>query len=144
MGIAVKFHYRGRFVRDWVIFYNGGEETLIEGVDPDKWCFFELTGILETDLLVKKPFRLWWMLDEEVSFRVIKDESIDVVDFPNYDVVGEELRESYQVVNNEKGQSSEAVKIDKGKGVLVYNDNEQGDVGGISIVKMKMKMIMIG
>ncbi|RHN45229.1 hypothetical protein MtrunA17_Chr7g0228121 [Medicago truncatula] len=30
MGIAVKFHYGGRFVRDWVICYNGGEETLIE------------------------------------------------------------------------------------------------------------------
>jgi len=125
MGIAVKFHYGGRFVRDWVICYYGGEETLIKGLDPDKWCFFELTGILETDLLVKKPFRLWWMLDEEVSFRVMKDdataevvkdyalkkksavnlfvehnvdESIVVVDIPNYDVVGEELGQRYQVV----------------------------------------------
>ena len=133
MGIAVKFHYGGRFLRDWVICYNGGEETLIEGLDPDKWCFFELTGILETDLLVKRPFRLWWMLDEEVSFRVIKDdataevvkdyalkkksavnlfvehnvdESIAVVDIPNYDVAGEELGQRYQVVNNEKGESS--------------------------------------
>ena len=58
MGIAVKFHYGGRFLRDWVICYNGGEETLIEGLGPDKWCFFELIGILETDLLVKKPCRL--------------------------------------------------------------------------------------
>ena len=75
MGIAVKFHYRGRFVRDWVICYNGVKETLIEDLDPDRWSFFEITGILETDLLVKKPYRLWWMLDEEVSFRVIKDDA---------------------------------------------------------------------
>jgi len=66
------------------------------------------------------------MLDEEVSFRVIKDdvaaevvkdyalkknsamnlfvehnvdESSALVDIPNYDVVGEELGLSYQVVN---------------------------------------------
>jgi len=74
-GIAVKFHYGVRFVRDWVICYNGGEETLIEGLDPDRWSFFEIKGILETDLLVKKPYRLWGMLDEEVSFKVIKDDA---------------------------------------------------------------------
>jgi len=122
MGIAVKFYYRGSFIRDWVICYNGREETLIEALDPDKWCYFELTGILETDLLVKKPYRLWWMSDEEVCFRVIKDdaaaevvkdyalknnsavnlfvehnvdESSDLVDIPNYDIVGEELGQSY-------------------------------------------------
>ena len=158
-GIAVKFHYGGRFVRDGVICYNGGEETLIEGLDPDKWSYFEIKGILETDLLVKEPYRLWWTIDEEVSFRVIKDdvtaeivkdyaleknsvvnlfvehnvdESIDVVDIPNYVVVGEELGQSYDVVSNEKGESSEAVRRDKGKGVLVYKDNEEGDVGGTS------------
>jgi len=53
-GIVVKFHYGGRFVRDWVICYNGGEETLIEGLDPDRWSYFEIVGILETDLLVKE------------------------------------------------------------------------------------------
>jgi len=42
----------------WVICYNGGEETLIEGLGPDRWSFFEITGILETDLLVKKLYRL--------------------------------------------------------------------------------------
>jgi dimeric dUTPase (all-alpha-NTP-PPase superfamily) len=155
-GISVKFHYGGRFVRDWVICYNGGKETLIEGLDPDRWSYFEIKGILGTDLLVKEPYRLWWMLDEEVSFRVIKDdasaevvkdyavkkmsvvnvfvehdvdESIAVVDVPNYVVVGEELGQSYDVVNNEKGESSDAVRREKGKGVLVYSDNEQGDVG---------------
>jgi len=60
------------------------------------------------------------------------DESIVVVDIPNYDVVGEELGQSYDVVSNEKGESSEAVRRDKGKWVLVYNDNEQGYVGGVS------------
>jgi len=61
------------------------------------------------------------------------DESIVVVDIPNYVVVvGEELGKSYDVVSNEKGESSEAVRRDKGKGVLVYSDNEEGDVGGIS------------
>jgi len=42
------------------------------------------------------------------------------------------LGQSYDVVSNEKGESSEAVRRDKGKGVLMYNDNEKGDVGGIS------------
>ena len=159
IGITVKFYYRSRFVRDWVICYNGGEETLIEGLDPDRWSFFEITGILETNLLVKKSYRLWWMLDEEVSFRVIKDdavaevvkdyalkkhsivnifvehnvdESSALVDVPNYDVVGEELGQSYQVVINEKGESSQVVNTDKGKGLLVYSDNEQGDGGDLS------------
>jgi hypothetical protein len=33
---------------------------------------FEITNIVENNLNVKKSYRLWWMLDEEVSFRVIK------------------------------------------------------------------------
>jgi hypothetical protein len=33
---------------------------------------FEIIGIVENNLNVKKSYRLWWMLDEEVSFRVIK------------------------------------------------------------------------
>jgi len=44
----------------------------MEGLDGDMWRYFEITGIIESNLNVKKPYRLWWMLDEEVNFRVIK------------------------------------------------------------------------
>jgi len=76
MGFSVNFHHGGRFVRDWLITYKGGNETLKEGLYEDRWSYFEITGIVENDLNVKKPYKLWWMLDEEVNFRVIKVDDV--------------------------------------------------------------------
>lgn len=49
----------------------------------DKWSYFEITDIVENDLNVKKSYRLWWMLDEEVNFGVIKV-NVDAGDIKNY------------------------------------------------------------
>ena len=43
--ISVDFHYGGCFSRDWLISYTGGEVKRFEGLDPDKFCFFELCDI---------------------------------------------------------------------------------------------------
>jgi len=33
------------FSRDWLVSYTGGEVKRFEGLDPDKFCFFELCDI---------------------------------------------------------------------------------------------------
>jgi len=98
------------------------------------------------------------MLDEEVSFRVIKvdanageikdyalkklslvnsfvghnvDETSGLVIVPNYNVV-DQVGESSQVVNTEKGESSQVVNTNKGKWLLMYNGDEQEKKGGAS------------
>lgn len=60
IGFSVNFYHGGNFVRDWLISYKGGNETLMEGLDEDRWSYFEITSIVENDLNVKNPYRLWW------------------------------------------------------------------------------------
>jgi len=52
MSIYVNFHHGGSFARDWFVCYKGGKETLIEGIDDDRWSYFEIIGIVENDLKV--------------------------------------------------------------------------------------------
>jgi hypothetical protein len=47
--------------------------------------FFEICGIVEQDLEVKKSYRLWWMLDEDVDFRIIRLDE-DASEIKNYAV----------------------------------------------------------
>jgi len=74
MSISVSFHFGGHFVRDWLINYTRGNVKLYEGLDSERWIFFffEICGIVEQDLGVKKQYRLWWMLDEDVDFSIIR------------------------------------------------------------------------
>lgn len=85
-GIFVHFHHGGCFVRDWLVCYKGGEETLVEGIEDDKFSYFEITGMVENDFKVEKPYRLWWMSDVEVTFRVLR-----------LDVDANDIKESAQI-----------------------------------------------
>jgi len=73
MSIIVGFHHGGSFVKDWVIYYNGGQESVIE-VEDDKWCYFEAFGLVKDLVKAFKygdKFRMWWQI-EEVGFRVVR------------------------------------------------------------------------
>lgn len=151
--ISVDCHYGGCFSRDWLISYTGGEVKRFEGLDPDKFSFFELSGYVEEDLSIKKgTYRLWWMPHYEVNFRVVKvdadvsemkeyalkvnkpvnlfvehdvDEVSMLVDVPScVTVINREVGQSSQVDVN--GDGLEKEKVDKkGKGVLVCSDDEK-------------------
>lgn len=54
MYISVSVHYGGRFVRDCLINYIGGNSKLFEGLDIDRWSYFEICDIVEQDLGVTK------------------------------------------------------------------------------------------
>jgi hypothetical protein len=41
------------------------------------------TGIVEKNLKVEKPYRMWWIFDEEVNFRVMKVD-VDVAQLKDY------------------------------------------------------------
>jgi len=43
--ISVDIHYGGSFTRDWLISYTGGEVKRFEGLDPHKFCFFEIVNM---------------------------------------------------------------------------------------------------
>ncbi|KAI5395891.1 hypothetical protein KIW84_062177 [Lathyrus oleraceus] len=46
MSFNVNFHYGGKFVKDNAIYYLGRHEHIVD-IDPDKWSFFEATGIVK-------------------------------------------------------------------------------------------------
>jgi len=158
MSISVSVHYGGRFVRDWLINYTGGNVKLFEGLDIEKWSYFEICGIVEQDLEVKKQYRLWWMPDEDVDFRIIRldedaneikdyavkknravnifvehdvDDVSRLVDIPNC-VISSQVGESSNCVKgNELGESSEAKRyIDKGKAIMGCHAEDNVDEGG--------------
>ncbi|GAU15822.1 hypothetical protein TSUD_236380 [Trifolium subterraneum] len=132
MSLSVAFHHGGHFVRDWIISYKGGEKTVFKRLDPDKWTYFEMTSLVEEDLKISKGYRLWWMLDEDVNFRLVRldedayevkdydvsnncvanifvehdvDETSALDDIPNYiNLMGES---SQEVVDTDKGSSDD-------------------------------------
>lgn len=46
MIFTLDFHYGRKFVRDNVICYLGGHAHIVV-IDPDKWSFFEASGIMK-------------------------------------------------------------------------------------------------
>ena len=46
MSFNLVFHYGGCFFKDYVVYYSGGNEHLVE-IDPDRWSLFEAFGIVK-------------------------------------------------------------------------------------------------
>ena len=79
--MAVVFHHGGQFVRDYLLYYTGGQEHVVNGIDRDKWCYFEATGILkELGYDDHLQYRLWWYVIEDDKYkRIVDDNDTDVV-----------------------------------------------------------------
>lgn len=82
MSIKVVFHHGGLFVRDWVITYKGGKESMVD-IDNDKWSYFELRGYVKDiwkEFKYEKGFRMWWIVEEDVDFKLVRvDEDADAI-----------------------------------------------------------------
>jgi hypothetical protein len=72
MRFSVAFHHGGNFVRDWIICYKGGDKAIFKVKDDDDWGYAEMCGLVEDDLKVSKGYRLWWMHDEDINFRLVR------------------------------------------------------------------------
>ncbi|WJX58900.1 hypothetical protein P8452_44307 [Trifolium repens] len=142
MRFSVAFHHGGNFVRDWIICYKGGDKAIFKVKDDDDWGFAEMCSLVEDDLKVSKGYRLWWMHDEDINFRLVRldedayavkdyavsnncvaniyvehdvGESSGLVDVPNF-------------INTTQGcDSSQVIDTEKGKNVVVASDNEKDD-----------------
>ncbi|KAK2401055.1 hypothetical protein QL285_050686 [Trifolium repens] len=73
MSFKVKFHYGGQFVRDCLLYYQGGQEYDKDDNDPDRWSLFEIKGILKEDCHIEGKYRIWW-------YRNSNDRYISIVD----------------------------------------------------------------
>jgi len=60
MAFTAVFFVKAFFVSENGMKYEGGVTHVIEGLDDDKWSFFEIEGIVKE--LDKDPgsFRMWW------------------------------------------------------------------------------------
>jgi hypothetical protein len=79
MSVSVVFHHGGVFVRDFLLYYKGGNENLFNDIDKDRWSYFEATGILkEFGYDDHLKYRLWWYINEEDKYvRIIDDNDTD-------------------------------------------------------------------
>jgi len=149
MSITVAFHHGGLFVRDWLICYKGGEESVVD-IDVDKWCYFELEGYAD-DLHKKykygKRYRLWWKVEEEVDFKIVRlDEDAEVMkEYAGKKKCKLDIFIEHDVVEGDSGlvnlpkyiEESEPVKNRscKGKEKVVESEgfeDEEVDAGGYS------------
>ncbi|WJX78278.1 hypothetical protein P8452_61520 [Trifolium repens] len=142
MRFSVAFHHGGNFVRDWIICYKGGDKAIFKVKDDDDWGYAEMCGLVEDDLKVSKGYRLWWMHDEDINFRLVRldEDAYAVKDYAlsnncvaniyvEHDV-GETngLVDVPNFVNTTQGcDSSQVVDTEKGKNVVVASDNEKDD-----------------
>ena len=79
MSVAVVFHHRDEFVKDFLLYYKGGKENRFNEIDKDKWCYFEATGILK-DLGYDDhlKYRLWlYIIEDDKYVRIIDDNDTD-------------------------------------------------------------------
>ena len=62
MGFSVVFHHMGKFerFRGRMLRYEGGEEHVVRGLDPDMWSYFEALGILKKDFKYDGELYMWW------------------------------------------------------------------------------------
>jgi len=66
MSVSVVFHHGGQFFTDYLLYYTGGYEHVVTGIDRDKWSYFEATGILkELGYHDHLKYRLWWYVAED-------------------------------------------------------------------------------
>jgi hypothetical protein len=142
MRFSVAFHHGGNFVRDWIICYKGGDKAIFKVKDDDDWGYAEMCGLVEDDLKVSKGYRLWWMHDEDINFRLVRldEDAYAVKDYAvsnncvaniyvEHDV-GETsgLVDVPNFVNTTQGcDSSQVIDTEKGKNVVVASDNEKDD-----------------
>ncbi|WJX65969.1 hypothetical protein P8452_50574 [Trifolium repens] len=142
MRFSVAFHHGGNFVRDWIICYKGGDKAIFKVKDDDDWGFAEMCSLVEDDLKVSKGYRLWWMHDEDINFRLVRLDE-DVYAVKDYAVsnncvaniyvehdVGETsgLVDVPNFINTTQGcDSSQVIDTEKGKNVVVASDNEKDD-----------------
>jgi hypothetical protein len=96
MTFTVTFNHRGLFVKEWVIYNEGGKEELIlyKGckqnevviIDPDRWSYFEAVGHLD-DIIKKEGYvggyRMWWKSDDNVDYKLLRVDK-DAYDVSNY------------------------------------------------------------
>jgi hypothetical protein len=75
MSFKVKFHYGGQFVRDCLLYYQGGQEYDKDDNDPDRWSLFEIKGILKEDCHVEGKYRIWWYRNSDDRYISIVDDN---------------------------------------------------------------------
>jgi hypothetical protein len=64
MKFDVVFHHGGEFVKDWVLFYRGGCETIIQKQDFDDWSFVKANGYLLKMEYNENTYRMWRKMDD--------------------------------------------------------------------------------
>jgi hypothetical protein len=96
MTFTVTFNHGGLFVKEWVIYNEGGKEELIlyKGckqnqvviIDPDRWSYFEAVGHLD-DIIKKEGYvggyRMWWKPDDNLDYKLLRVDK-DAYDVSNY------------------------------------------------------------
>ncbi|CAL5188396.1 unnamed protein product [Lathyrus oleraceus] len=80
MEFSLIFHYGGRFDRDCLMYYTGGNEHVVE-INPDRWSLFEATGIVkELTELEHLEYWLWrYNNDADKYSRMVSDSDADKV-----------------------------------------------------------------
>jgi hypothetical protein len=149
MSITVAFHHGGLFVRDWLICYKGGEESVFD-LDVDKWCYFELEGHandLQKQYNYGKRYRMWWKVEEEVDFKLVRldEDAVVMKEYASKKKCKLDVFIEHDVVESDGGvvnvpnciEESEPVKNSscKGKEKVVESEgseDEEVDAGGYS------------
>ena len=62
MAFTAVFCVKGFFVSENGMKYKGGVTHVMEGLDDDKWSFFEIEGIVKELDKDPRSFRIWWKL----------------------------------------------------------------------------------
>lgn len=149
MSITVALHHGGLFVRDWLICYKGGEESVFD-LDVDKWCYFELLGYandLQKEYNYGKRYRMWWKVEEEVDFKLVRldEDAVVMKEYATKKKCKLDIFIEHDVVESDGGvvnvpkyvEESEPVKNSscKGKEKVVESEgseDDQVDAGGYS------------
>lgn len=137
MAFTSIFHVKGFFVSDNGMKYVGGATHAMDGLDKDRWSFFEIQGTVKELDTTAGEFKMWWKpttisLDSGL-FKVGDDE--DASKISKYATDHNAPVEIYvEYVNEANANASypvcldnDSVRKDKGKGVAIPTDESGSD-----------------
>ncbi|CAL5199891.1 unnamed protein product [Lathyrus oleraceus] len=138
MRFTVNFPYGGNFVRDYVIYYLGGHEHIVD-IDSDKWSFFETTYIVKylSQIEHLEYWLKWYKNDSDKYNRMVSDS--DANEVYKYDVEMKcvvDIYVKYKVKGNVGVNFVEDEVIDDDVvNVEEYAVDDDGDNVGVNVKK---------
>jgi len=129
----------GRMLR-----YEGGEEHVVRGLDPDMWSYFEALGILKKDFKYDGELYMWWKLKKGIMDRYLRPlcEDRHALELAEY---AENRNEEVEIYVDHLVSSTQVIELVEGvNGDGVNEEHANAAVNGVGVNEEEGTVVVNG